>query len=240
MKRRTTMLLAAALLSGACAPADDSGPGSGGAGQGGAAVSVRGARYCEILLGHPEGASVRIDVFNTFGLNDCPEEAWSKVDTATIAEASGAASVVLNGPRHWVVDGFVNSAFLDPTVVVLGGVEMRKAGQITLPLSEVATAGTPYLTRDIARNTTYVFEAGKSVYELVDENGRIFVMQSFSLEHEALTEGDLPSLGPKLALPAGWVFRTRTPAADFHVTAVNGVATIVQDELENTYQLALP
>ncbi|APR77287.1 Hypothetical protein A7982_02634 [Minicystis rosea] len=233
-------LLIATAFTAACAPRDETTPGSGGGGQGGAAMSVRGARYCEILVGHLEGANVRIDVFNTFGLNECPEEAWSNVDEAAVAQETGATSVVLNGPRHWVVDGFVNSSFLDPTVVTLGGIEMRKAGQITLPLSEVANAGKPYLTREVARNTTYVFDAGKSVYEMVDADGRIFVMQSFSLEQEALTESDLPGLSSKLTLPAGWMFRTRTLTAELQVTAVDGVATIVQDQLESTYQLSKP
>lgn len=115
---------------------------------------------------------------------------------------------------------------------------MRKAGELNLTLAEAMSAGVPYETRSIKRNTTYAFEAGKLVYELVDPEGRIFVMQSFSLEVSVLTEADLETLGEKLALPEGWIFRARQLSEELHVKAVDGLATILQDDLENTYQLS--
>ncbi|MCK6591777.1 MAG: hypothetical protein HUU21_03900 [Polyangiaceae bacterium] len=202
------------------------------------AMNVRGARYCEILTGYQEALGVRIDVYNTYGLNDCPAAAWEAVDAAKVQADTGADSVILNGPRHWIIDGFVNSALLDTTPVTLGGIEMRKAGELNLTIAEAMSAGVPYQTRPIKRNTTYAFQAGKLVYELVDPEGRVFVMQSFSLEVLALTEADLEGLASKLTLPEGWIFRARQLSEELHVTAVDGLATVVQDNLENTYQLA--
>ena len=201
-----------------------------------AGQDVRGARYCEVLLAYQEGTDLRIDVYNTFGLNDCPAEAWDSLDPAQIQEEHEASRVILNGPRRWIIDGFVNSELLDPTPVSFGGIEMRKAGELSLPLSEASSM--PYVTRSITRNTTYVFDAGKSVYELMDPADQTFVMQSFSLEQADLSEGDLAGLGEQLDLPAGWTFRARELSEEMRVTAVNGVATVVQDELENTYQLS--
>lgn len=59
-------------------------------------------------------------------------------------------------------------------------------------------------------------------------------MQSYAhIIDDTLNEAALPGLGESLALPEGWVYRTR-------VVDQNGVATVVQDELQNTYQLVGP
>ncbi|MFT3776491.1 MAG: hypothetical protein QM820_64950 [Minicystis sp.] len=240
MKKMFGFLTAILMFAGACGGSESQG---GDGGHGGSAATnqeVRGARYCEILMAYQEGMNVRIDVYNTFGLNDCPAEAWEAIDAAKIQAEHQAIRVILNGPRRWVIDRFENSSFLDPTTVVLGGIEMRKAGQIVLPIAEAASTSAPYTARSIERNTTYVFDAGKSVFELVDPMERVFVMQSFSMAQENLTEADLPALAARLTLPAGWTYRTRALPEALRVTAVNGVATVVQDELENTYQLSQP
>ncbi len=39
-------------------------------------------------------------------------------------------------------------------------------------------------------------------------------------------------------LPEGWTYRTRILDADYVVVDQEGIATVVQDELQNTYQLA--
>jgi len=46
------------------------------------------------------------------------------------------------------------------------------------------------------------------------------------------------ALGESLALPEGWVYRTRVVDEDYVVVDQDGIATVVQDELQNTYQLA--
>jgi hypothetical protein len=63
-------------------------------------------------------------------------------------------------------------------------------------------------------------------------------MQSYSVETTAQTEASLAGLGQTLQLPDGWTFRTRTLDASLSVTAVEGLATVVQDDLSNTYQLS--
>ena len=50
--------------------------------------------------------------------------------------------------------------------------------------------------------------------------------------------GDLRSLGRRLKLPTGWRFRSRVLRRPLAVGAPGGKATITQDELQNTYQLA--
>lgn len=51
-----------------------------------------------------------------------------------------------------------------------------------------------------------------------------------------LTRRKLGGLGTKLALPEGWKFRTRLLKRDLTLKT-NGKTTVLQDELQNTYQL---
>ena len=58
---------------------------------------------------------------------------------------------------------------------------------------------------------------------------------SFVPEDPSQTLADLAGLGSRLSLPKGWTFSTRTLDADYLLEA-NGVAVVVRDELQNTYQ----
>jgi hypothetical protein len=205
---------------------------------GSATEDVRGRRYCEILVGKLAGADVSIEVYNTYGLGDCPEATWSAIDPAQVKAAEMADVVIMNGPRYWMMDAFTDTKTVDPTVVTLGGLPMRWSGTLDAPTSQVAGGQKPYVPLQVARTTTWVYDAGASVYELVDPTGRIFDMQSYSVETTAQTEASLSGLGQTLHLPDGWTFRTRTLDASLQVTAVDGLATVVQDELSNTYQLS--
>lgn len=62
-------------------------------------------------------------------------------------------------------------------------------------------------------------------------------MQAYSqIVDKKLKLKDLAGLGSKLALPADWKFRTRTLKKDLTLNTV-GATTVLQDELQNTYQL---
>jgi hypothetical protein len=50
-----------------------------------------------------------------------------------------------------------------------------------------------------------------------------------------LSIDDLASLGERLALPEGWAYVTPKLERDLTLTA-QGSATVIQDELQNTYQ----
>ena len=218
-------------------------------GSGGAAATLtdagtqelRGQRYCEVLLATASATTVHVAVYNTIGLNDCPEAAWSALDGAKLAAETGATKVVLNGPRTWTIDRFVVGAVLDPTVRSFGGIEMREAGAIDVPIAEATSLGaSPYTETHVHRNTTVEFDAGKPVRELVAPDGAVYEMQSFSMQKAPLVEADLDGLAARLAPPAGWSYRTRVIEAPLQVTAVDGVATVVQDDLGDTYQRAQP
>ena len=61
-------------------------------------------------------------------------------------------------------------------------------------------------------------------------------MQAYShIVDPNLTYEDLKTLDKKLKLPPGWKYRVKVLDQDLEIDAINGVARIVQDDLEGTY-----
>ena len=52
-----------------------------------------------------------------------------------------------------------------------------------------------------------------------------------------LREDSLDQLGATLQLPAGWRYASRVLTSELVVDTTEHVATVLQDELENTYTL---
>ena len=192
------------------------------------------ARYCEIieLRGAPPNA--RATVWNTIGLNHCPAAWWNAFDAGALARELGDTLVVLNGPRHFLMDSVTASP---GRVRSFHGQRLRRVA--TIPIRTAADlAQTTYTDRVIERDNTWRWQRGRRVYELVAPGGDVYVMQAYSqIRDPSLTIGKLRRLGGRLDLPAGWRYRTRRLTHDLALGA-NGTATIVQDELQNTYQLA--
>ncbi len=198
--------------------------------------SMRGVRYGEVLVVHLRDAGLEAEVYGTQMLNDCPQELWGGLDAAEIAHEFGAVFVKLNGPRHWVLDGFgTKVAVVEPVFHDFGGLTMRRIATVALGNEP---ASTPYTERHVNRGAVFFWDAGSTVYELVDPAGTAYVMQAYCIGVDPeLTEASLPDLARRLALPEGWTFRTRVLDAELVVDTTASVATVVQDELENTYTL---
>jgi hypothetical protein len=196
---------------------------------------VRNVRYCELIPVVRRGLHLSATVYNTLGLNDCPAAVWDKITEAAMRKRFGALKVVLNGPRHFVMD--VIAAEGDTAAgktVEAGGLSLTARATINVTLSDLV--GKPYRERSIARETRYVFKAGKPVFLLVRGDGARYAMQSYAqIVDKSLSYADLPTLGPRLKLPAGWRYEVMMPDADLILGAA-GKATVVQDDLENTYQ----
>lgn len=198
------------------------------------------ARYCEILAVTVDESGAVADVWNTIELNDCPQDAWEALDSDQVRDDLGASAAIKNGPRHWVLDEIQGDGggVARPEVVDLDGVEMRMAA--TVDVTEQLESGrSPYFDTSVVRDTVFVFDAGTEVYRLADPDGSIYYMQSYSLEVDAaLTVDQLAGLGDRLDLPNGWSFESEILDAPVEVEAIEGLATVVQDELQNTYQLS--
>lgn len=120
-----------------------------------------------------------------------------------------------------------------------GGVAGPRRGDVgtfTVALAEAADKAKPYETRTVRRDTTWGYDAGKTVHELVDPEGAVYDMQSYSVQEVQQDEASLAKLGETLTLPDGWAFRTRVIDEKLEVEAVDGLAVVVQDDFGNTYQ----
>ncbi len=197
---------------------------------------VEAGRYCEVLVIYPEDdGTIMADVYNSLPFGDCPQELWIGLDAEAIAaDFPDATSILLNGPRYFLMQDLFGSMRPDgvPMVHDFGGIQMIKAA--TVEASNVGQMS--YTKTTVNRSNTWRFTAGTRVHELIDDEGNIYVMQSFSrFVDSELTFDELENLGARIEVPEGWRYRVRTLDAHLDVQA-DGTATVLQDELQNTYQ----
>jgi len=169
-------------------------------------IGTRDMRYGEIFVIKETG----IEVYNTTGLNDCPAELWDALDLEAIKEQYGALSVQKNGPHFWMMDCQELSLGEKAS---FGDLEARWAARA--PLSAVqksgASGGAPYKIYTPSKTQSMVYSAGKPVFELVDPDGNVYVLQA---RNEEFPIDSLASLGDKLTLPKGWEYRNRVLTED--------------------------
>ena len=76
---------------------------------------------------------------------------------------------------------------------------------------------------------------------LVGPDGTVYDMQSYSIQKvPTQVQADLATLGDRLTLPTGWTYRTRTLTETLRITALDGLATIIQDDVANSDQMLNP
>jgi len=197
---------------------------------------VRGRRYGEILMVKNGDEGLFAEVYNTYTLNDCPQELWDDLDLTAIARAEGALAAVANGPRYWLVDSIEKSGPPPPDGREFGGILMARAA--VLNLGSAGFDPSPYNARRVARSATFSFAADSMIHELTAPDGAVYVMQSWCTAVDTgLTEPDLVTLGERLLVPDGWAFRCRRLAEPLHVMTTTADALVLQDELRNSYCL---
>ncbi len=196
---------------------------------------LRNKRYCEILPITLGIGGLKTLVFNTIGYNDCPQKEWDGISEAEVRKQFGAVAVLMNGPRYFLMDRIIPSGATAKGVMVeLNGLTFESRAEVKL--SPGQTDNAPYTEHVIDRETVYQFDAGKPTFRLTAPNGAVYVMQAYAaFVDKSLTYTDLPTLGARLKLPAGWSYAVETLAQDLFLKAT-GKATVVQDELKNTYQ----
>ncbi|MEY8016430.1 hypothetical protein [Mycobacterium servetii] len=199
------------------------------------ATDLAGKRYGEVLLVKVGESGPRATVYNSFPLNDCPAELWSALDPQAIAAEHGAAAALLNGPRYWLMDAIEKQPQGQQETETFGGIEMIR--QATVAMSSMNPA--PYSLNEVDRNTVFVFNAGSEVYELIDPEGRRWVMQTYSqVADPNLSRADLPGLAERLNLPEGWSYQPRVLTETLRIDTTTRPAKVTQDDLTNSYSLA--
>lgn len=198
---------------------------------------LRGQRYCEVLIGQGKLLKgISLDVYNTIGLNLCPQEEWAKLSEKKIKKKWDADFVKLNGPRFWTMDS-MKSTLLNPTIVSFNGIEMRKAGILKLGFKDLFGKRSVYKERKVRRNSIWIFNTHELVYELVSPDAKVYIMQSYSTEVKNLTLENLKDLKSQIKLPKGWTYRARLLTEELNVPIPEGLATVIQDDFYNSYTL---
>ncbi len=192
-------------------------------------TDMRGMRYCEFLLIYED----RVDVFNTTGsAGGCPATIWDTMDTDELAQTHGASKVQLNGPKFWAVDGQVLALGKTKN---FGGIEARYAA--TLPLAAVGAGegSDPYAPFTTKKEQKLVYHKGQPVYELVDSDGNVYVLNAYGAK---VKDGDPANLADQLSPAEGWAFRVRMLDKDLIKThKSNTPSKMVGDDFHQYYSL---
>lgn len=198
--------------------------------------NIRGKLYFEIFTAYRDFSNYKLGIYNSIKHKPIPEDIWNNLSVKVIAKDLGAAAVIKNGPRFWVLDkitGYYSGETRD-----FYGYKLDLVGIIDKPVAEAADMKDRQYYKDqaIQRITDWHFEKGKKVYELISDKGEVYTLQSVSLEiDKELTLDNLDLLMPKLNLPTGWSYRIRIPDGDI-IYKTKGEAKVLQDEFRNTYQ----
>lgn len=198
-------------------------------------------RYCEILLAYEDDAGVTAEVWGTPGLNQCPQAQWDALDFEQIATDSGALNVIPNGPRFFIMDEIINGDTvgegIPPEIQQFGNLPMSLL--TTADITDTGGETAAYVASAVSRGNTWAYKQGRRIYELIDDSGQAYVMQSFSqLYDSSMQIDDLKDLADRLELPSGWSYNSRILTEPLLISAVDGIAMVLQDDFGNSYQLA--
>jgi hypothetical protein len=197
---------------------------------------LRGTRYGEVLL-ILDTTPVQVEIYNTFPLNDCPDALWQRLDPVMIARDHNVDRAILNGPRYWMIDAVSTVDVTDADVRDFGGLSMRHAATLSL---DGPLAPHFYHERRVQRGAKFVFDAGRDIYELVAPDGRRYVLQAYCVSVDpTINDQSLVTLGERLQLPQGWTYQRRVLDEDLAIDTTLTDATVIQDELQNTYALVV-
>ncbi len=200
--------------------------------------NMRNVRYGEVLGVFVRDNDLYAEVWGTQMLHDCPLDWWNSLDPEELKSDLGSLAIKMNGPRHWVLDGFGNkTAHIEPVIREFNGLPMRRIATVEFKPGEKPMTA-PYEERHVNRGAVFFWDAGTEVYELVRPDGVAYVMQALCTAVDPTISLDtVAELGHKLHLPDGWSYRTRTLNDDLVVDTSDHLATVVQDEFENSYTL---
>ena len=197
---------------------------------------MRNVRYGEVLGVFARDGHFEAEVFGTQLINDCPQELWETLDATEIAAEMGAIGVKLNGPRYWTLDAFGQKvAVAEPVLRDFNGITMRRIA--TVDLGEIPKLG-PYNETKVNRGVIFFWDEGQTIHELVNPEGHAYVMQALCTGVDpTMSPESLLTLGERLELPEGWSYRTRVLEDELIVDTTATIATVLQDEFENSYTL---
>lgn len=182
----------------------------------------RGYQYCELVFNYGEKGS---DIYSTSPLAKANLDWWNNLDTKALAKEFGAQSVYKNGPQWWSMD---EVGVMASKPVRVAGVDMVFGAHLPPGTLKIAK----YTVFNPAKFQNLVWKAGKPVYQLVDPEDNIYVLQGHKIPTDALA-----TLGERFKqLPDGWKYRVEVLDEDL-VMNLTPKAPIpsVQDEFDQIY-----
>jgi hypothetical protein len=198
----------------------------------------RGYRYGEILnVYHSEERGSWAEVWNTMLLNECPPEEFDAIDFDAFAAEHGALFAFKNGPRFWIWDALELVPPAERRLATAGGLSLQLVA--TLELGDDDPTRIDYVERSVARDNVWEFAAHRPRFYLHAPDGTRYVMQAYAIYVDpSLRYEDLVTLGDRLLPPDGWRYEADLdPSTVLRVNCgVEKRATVLQDELANTYQ----
>ncbi len=200
-------------------------------------TGLRDQRYCEVIPSVTQGSTVTTYIYNTQGLNLCPAAQWDALTEDEASQEFGSQSAQLNGPRHWMMDSLEGTGSSNTgQTFTFGGIEMSLRGTIVTPVGTPTVGQQFYVPNTVKRQTVYTFQARQPIYELIDPDRNVYVMQSYAqIVDKQLTIDQLPGLGHILSLPGGWRYREKRPRHSIQIIAT-GIAHVINDNLADSYQ----
>ena len=179
-------------------------------------------QYCELVFNYGETGN---DIYSTSPLAPANLDWWNKLDVEKLAKEFGAKSVYKNGPQWWSMDevGVMASEPVDVAGVKMNFGAHLPPGTLNIP---------KYKVFNPAKYQYLVWKAGKPVYELVDADGLVYVLQG----HKIPTD-QLATLGKRFKeLPKGWQYRVQTLDKDLimDLTPKEPIPS-VSDEFDQIY-----
>ena len=204
-------------------------------------------RYCEFVLiaGDAITKDLKASFYNSTDLNgattanrdSCPQAVWDKVDPETVKKQYDMLGAFKNGPRFWMYDWIELPVGTERDFM---GYHGRWMGVVTLPKNfdpkQKGSTALAYAPTTVARKSKQGYAKGQTIFILDDPNGTPWIMQAYShIVDPTLKYDDLKTLDAKLKLPPGWKYRVKVLEQDLGIGAINGVARVVQDDLEDTY-----
>ncbi len=208
----------------------------------------RGKAFYEILfMNRVDNGKVVGYYYNSLGKdleasNEEMDARFRALDANTLKKEYGGDFVVFNGPRRLVANSSNLSGWDGCKERVISKIPLRILGIFESPdPGKAAFESIPsYKVLVSKRNSTIIFNAGETVYELITPEGAVYTMFSLSLKADPKnTIENLPTLGKRLTLPKGWKFRSRKLEKEMTLTASadsNPPNTIVLDQFEGNYQ----
>lgn len=179
-------------------------------------------QYCELVFDYGDKGN---DIYSTSPLAKADLSWWDRLDLDALADEFGAKRVFKNGPQWWSMD---EVAVMASEPVMVAGTEMVFGANLP-----PGTMETPkYKVFNPAKYQNLTWKAGKPVYQLVDPDGHVYVVQGHKIPVKRMA-----TLGKEMKkLPEGWTYRVKTLRKDLvmNLTPHEPIPS-VQDEFDQIY-----